>query len=601
LTESGVTRSSVGKNLGVYGSINGISVDIKNMELIEEETYFTERPGRYSATFGSTSGEILETVSFNTIEFGNEDLFYFEVPFDTDIVNMKIFDSGNELLTMSPSQEDLSIHIQDIEQNGNVFTISVEGDKPRSLMYSINGGQTWNMIAQAMIDEIVWYAQTWEMKDEIIFRVTVKDGWLLEHDTLTVQTGANDSPPEVEIFSPEYGSSLSNTVNFDGFAHDKVDLLLEGDSLKWISNVDGFLGYGQYLTVTDLSKGVHEITLEGTNSRNISEHSTVWINVGPDNTPPTVTGLDQVMVIEGGKWFQMIINATDDKGEVETDMIMRDIDNLEVNISFTVEKLDGGDKRISILSPGQPGQYTIEMIFQDESLNFVSKNLVLLVVGEEIETPMIITPREGDVYFSNSKVEFTSTETDLSVIWYSDIDGYLGEGVDVFSTMSAGDHLISMEISFGGEVLKTSLINITVEEGPSAVIEKIHFEQLEDSKILINWTLAGMGVARVEIYLSDDPGELGELDAFTEDLSETDHILEFEGNGEYSVTIVLKDAQDEIIYQESMSLDISGSGPEDDPPDIFGIALIAVGILILFLAFLIIILKKPSMSKEVEE
>jgi serine protease len=102
---------------------------------------------------------------------------------------------------------------------------------------------------------------------------------------IVIQSGPRQ--PTVKILKPAYSSALGVGAigDFVGIGTDPLDGPLVGSSLKWTSDIDGFLGDGTEIH-TKLSSGVcgptgHQITLTGTNSIGQKAESTVIVAVGP--------------------------------------------------------------------------------------------------------------------------------------------------------------------------------------------------------------------------------------------------------------------------------------------------------------------------------
>jgi hypothetical protein len=75
-------------------------------------------------------------------------------------------------------------------------------------------------------------------------------------------------PPQVYITDPISGTFIlaGSAVPLNGLGIDLEDGNLDGSSLQWDSNRDGPLGSGPSLVLPSLSKGLHVITLTGTDS-----------------------------------------------------------------------------------------------------------------------------------------------------------------------------------------------------------------------------------------------------------------------------------------------------------------------------------------------
>lgn len=102
--------------------------------------------------------------------------------------------------------------------------------------------------------------------------------------------------PLVEIDSPEAGSHMigGTTVVLQGSAYDLQDGELEQDSsLIWTSNIQGELGRGGMVSLSDLVPGVHTITLTATNSLGLTGDASINITLTTPQTEHTGTPATQ--------------------------------------------------------------------------------------------------------------------------------------------------------------------------------------------------------------------------------------------------------------------------------------------------------------------
>jgi hypothetical protein len=89
-----------------------------------------------------------------------------------------------------------------------------------------------------------------------------------------------DHAPWVSILHPQNRSVVSPTLTLSGNGYDLEDGQLEDAALVWTSSLDGLLGTGQILYVSDLTTGTHQLTLTATDSQAQATSSTIIIGVG---------------------------------------------------------------------------------------------------------------------------------------------------------------------------------------------------------------------------------------------------------------------------------------------------------------------------------
>ncbi len=91
--------------------------------------------------------------------------------------------------------------------------------------------------------------------------------------TLTINvTHTLNRPPTVSITAPANASTfgVGASITFTGSGTDPEDGVLNGASLVWTSDRDGQIGTGATFTKSNLSVGVHTITLTGRDSQNLA-------------------------------------------------------------------------------------------------------------------------------------------------------------------------------------------------------------------------------------------------------------------------------------------------------------------------------------------
>lgn len=240
-----------------------------------------------------------------------------------------------------------------------------DGDPLASFVqYSPDNGVTWEMLALSVSGTSVQIdTENLDGSDQALFRVLTSDGLHTAYDvsdaTFTVPNGA----PEVTIISPDGGGvtavSAGQTLALVGDAYDADGGSLESAQLTWLSNLDGVLGDGDRLSVTDLSVGTHTITLQAGDGAGAVITDAVEVDVVADITglPPApdslVAGPSLIAIEPGAGVFSATVsvgnqnpanaiawNAAADQPWVQLNAMsgMTPFDDLVVTVA------DGGDQ-----------------------------------------------------------------------------------------------------------------------------------------------------------------------------------------------------------------------------------------------------------------
>jgi hypothetical protein len=150
------------------------------------------------------------------------------------------------------------------------------------VFYSADDGQTWTTQTTDWIsDTFKLYTQALPGSQQARVRVLVSDGFYIAQATSAAFTVAPHSP-EPFIFLPEENGEypVGALVSLQGSAYDREDGSLSGASLTWTSSVDGNIGTDSTLYLTNLSPGLHTITLTATDSDAMSASASVNIYIG---------------------------------------------------------------------------------------------------------------------------------------------------------------------------------------------------------------------------------------------------------------------------------------------------------------------------------
>jgi hypothetical protein len=155
-----------------------------------------------------------------------------------------------------------------------------------SLLYSNDGGLTWQTLATGLADQQLELDTNDLPGGSAMLRVLVSDGFLSGQDT----SGAISLPthaPDVQIVLPEADQIFFPTqqVTLQGSAYDLEDGMLDDSAFVWESSLDGVLGAGATLNTSELTTGVHVLTLTATDSDLQSAQVQRTITIAVESAP----------------------------------------------------------------------------------------------------------------------------------------------------------------------------------------------------------------------------------------------------------------------------------------------------------------------------
>lgn len=155
-----------------------------------------------------------------------------------------------------------------------------------TLLYSADAGASWRALALDVGEtELTVTAQLLaDMlgSDQALLKVVTSDGVNTGEDVSDVTFSVPGSPPQAIINSPRDGTITApgRLVILDGVGLDVEEGTVRGQSLRWSSDRDGFLGSGQELALHELSPGVHHITLSVSDEDGMTGEASVTIFIG---------------------------------------------------------------------------------------------------------------------------------------------------------------------------------------------------------------------------------------------------------------------------------------------------------------------------------
>ena len=188
-----------------------------------------------------------------------------------------------------------------MEPNGNEvindeFVISwtasdVDNDNlTYAVQYSHDGGVIWNTLSTGITNTLSLEIDSSQLpgSDNALVRVMASDGVNTGIDQSDQPFSVANKTPKAVINSPVGGSTFieGQTIGLFGDAYDIEDGYLQENSISWVSDVSGPLGFGQSTYPKNLGIGTHQITMVATDSNGNQSISTISITVIPPFLPP---------------------------------------------------------------------------------------------------------------------------------------------------------------------------------------------------------------------------------------------------------------------------------------------------------------------------
>lgn len=209
-----------------------------------------------------------------------------------------------------------------------------DGDRMEAtLLYSPDGGTAWYPVVVSQrvdtgMDERTKFS-TANLPQSVgpngRFKLRVSDG--LNQSDVEFPQGMMlgiGSPPDVHIISPNTDITVPqhSSVVFQASGWDMEDRLLPESSIEWTSDLDGPVGTGRLFTNGNLSVGIHNLTLKGTDSSGLSTIKTMKVTIAsrvvrtPDlNADGVVNAADLSILL--GEWGNDSFADLDLNGSVD--------------------------------------------------------------------------------------------------------------------------------------------------------------------------------------------------------------------------------------------------------------------------------------------
>lgn len=330
-----------------------------------------------------------------------------------------------------------------------------------------------------------------------VVTATVSDsGGAVATDTVSIVV--RRLPPTLSVYSPSGYTTVQqgDDVEFNASASDPIDGDLTS-AIQWSSSLDGPLGTGSGFVRADLSVGTHVVTVSVTDSSGeFSSRQRYVVVQSSSNTAPYVSisapvaGGDAVYHTDP---VTMIASGYDTQDGVISSAIQWS-SNLEGTLgtgaSVTTTALRIGTHTLRAFVTDSGGAKAVATV--QLTINPIPANYPPVV--------KITSLGVGGFYTANSTIPFTGTAADRehgdlasSIVWSSNIDGQLGRGAAVYATLSAGEHIITAQVTDPGGAVGTRTKTITVNADGEAQHVYDTFSVASGPNLLAGWQIVEDG------------------------------------------------------------------------------------------------------------
>ncbi len=288
--------------------------------------------------------------------------------------------------------------------------------------------------------------------------------------TAQVSVTVRLAPPVLTIVSPADGASATGPVTFAGTAIDFRDGNRSAQ-IKWTSSLDGLLGTGATLTKT-LRQGIHTVTVQVTDSSNLTATKTLTVVVG--NRPPTVTitAPAPATSARAGTPITFAGTATDAvDGTISANIVWTSDLNGQIGTgaTFSTSTLARGHHVITARATDTAGISGVAQTIIDVT--------AAATVAGSAPTVAIVAPANNTQVAVGTAVTFTGTANDTidgtiasTLTWTSDIDGLIGTGASfTTSTLSLGTHTITASVANSGGLIGSATTHVTTTSSSTSV------------------------------------------------------------------------------------------------------------------------------------
>ena len=329
---------------------------------------------------------------------------------------------------------------------------------------------------------------------EAVIRLEVEDPMGATGADEVKVTGFNDTPPTIELFSPESGRSYyeDQKVQISGAVADEdpedtpdvMDVVVS-------SNVDGELetalsSDGTFLGSVFLTKGEHTLTAQVTDSYGVPNAITESVSItvgGPNNDPTcqiTAPDPDLAVAVEESFSLEGLILDMDLAYEFYPELVsVTWVSSLEGVLHTGAPDTSG--LTIVPIESLRRGTHLITLQAEDE-VGGRCADTISLEVGDP-PTLSVLEPEEGGVYGFGEPIVFRAivsdgedSATEITMDWETTDDGLFStQGPDstgvvefAVSHLEAGSKTLTVTATDSGGLWTSELVSFSINELPSA-------------------------------------------------------------------------------------------------------------------------------------
>ena len=307
---------------------------------------------------------------------GKSDVKEYTIIVDSTAASVSIIPSSDEALIDSEAY----------------FKVSVAGEhKIKELTYTLNGKNV------TIPDNGILTVDTSSEKEYILeaHGLTIKDTELTASAKITVIEADTEKPVvKISFDKTKYNENQNAVITVtatDNVGVTDLTVLLNGKEITLDSN-------GKY-TISKLKYGEYTVTANATDAAGNVGTATEKIKAN-DVTKPELTLTVDKTEVKVGENVNITVNASDNNGEVSTDL------------TVGTDKLTISDDNTAVFTPDAAGSYVIKATAVDPSGNKTEKKITIKAVEPDTIAPVVNITFDKDTYFEKDDVIITVEASD---------------------------------------------------------------------------------------------------------------------------------------------------------------------------------------------